>query len=32
MKHLYEVSGSYDDDYRWEVVSTPATITRADEM
>ena len=32
MKHLYEVFGSYDDDYRWEVVSAPATITRADEM
>ena len=32
MKHLYEASGDYDEDYKWEVKSAPVTITRADEL
>lgn len=30
--HIYESRQHYDVNFRWEVVSAPATVTRADEM
>lgn len=32
LKHLYEATGNYDDDYQWAVVSAPVTVQRADEL
>lgn len=32
MGHIYESRQHYDVNHRWEIVSAPATVTRADEM
>ena len=32
MSHIYESRQHYDVNHNWEIVSAPATVTRADEM